>query len=77
MACNLRVRKSFAARCAVNVGTIRRMADRLAPGMGVNGCVIGCGNGRGFDSQTGIELAPECRRGLAAFPGTNQSEKPA
>jgi hypothetical protein len=24
-----------------------------------------------------IELAPESRRGLAAFPGTNQGEKPA
>jgi len=40
MACNLRARKSIAARCTVNVGTIRRMTDGLAPGMGVNGCVI-------------------------------------
>jgi len=54
MACNLRTRKSIAAFCAVNVGAIRRMADRLAPGMGVNGCVIDCGNGRGFDSRFGI-----------------------
>ena len=30
MACNLRMRKSIAARFAVNVGVIRRMADRLA-----------------------------------------------
>jgi len=30
MACNLRVRKSIAALCAVNVGTIHRMAHRFA-----------------------------------------------
>jgi hypothetical protein len=51
---NLRMRKTIAALCAVNVSTIRRMADRLAPGTGVNGRVIGCGNGRGFDSRFGI-----------------------
>ncbi|ALD89914.1 hypothetical protein CR3_0662 [Cupriavidus gilardii CR3] len=51
MGCNLRSRKSIAAHCAVNLVTIRRMTDRLAPGMGVNGCVIGCGNGRGFSSR--------------------------
>lgn len=34
-------------------------------------------DGRGFDSGFGIELAPECRRGWAAFPVTNQGEKPA
>jgi hypothetical protein len=47
----LRMRKSIAAHCAVNVGAIRRMTDHLAPGMGVNGCFVGCGNGRGFSSR--------------------------
>jgi hypothetical protein len=32
------MRKLFTAHRAVNVGVIRRMTDRLAPGMGVNGC---------------------------------------
>jgi len=51
---NLRMRKSIPAPFAVNVGAIRRIADRLAPGMGVNGCVFGCGNGRGLDSRSGV-----------------------
>ncbi len=63
MTCNLRMRKSIAAHYAVNVGTILRMADRLAPEMGVNGCAIGWCDGRGFDSVSGIELVPESRRG--------------
>ena len=53
MARILRMRKSFTACFAVNVGTIRRTADRLAPGMGVNGCVIGRDSGRGFSSRFG------------------------
>ncbi len=63
MARILRMRKLFTAQDAAIVEAIRRMADGLAPGMGVNGRVIGCGNGRGFSSCFGIELATESRRG--------------
>ena len=53
MARILRMRKLFTAQNAAIVDAIRRVADRLAPGMGVNGYVIGCDNGRGFNSRFG------------------------
>lgn len=53
MVCNLRTRKSIAAHYAVNVGAIHRMTDRFVPEVGVIGCVIGCGDGRGFSSRFG------------------------
>jgi hypothetical protein len=40
---NPRVCKLIAVYRAVNVGTIRRMANRLAAGTGANGCPFGGG----------------------------------
>jgi hypothetical protein len=67
MARNLRLRKSFTAHCTANEDAIRRMTDPPAPGMGVDGCVIGCSTRRGFDSRFGIELPRKADEVEAAY----------
>lgn len=72
MGCILRVRKIFAAQDAVKESAIRRTGRcyclRHTPGMGVNGCVFGCGD---WLSLLTAQAGDRCRlEGLAATAAT-------